>query len=133
MTDTPPMTARDVLNDLQQAATARNHAAALGLMTDDIVLFGTASANLDRAAASEYLRVVFDQDGVIRWDWTTIQVVDARAGAITFVALGTVGLDDGGQDQRDAERVPIRLSALIVDEGDRWRLRHFHGSTPETP
>jgi ketosteroid isomerase-like protein len=133
MTDTPLMAARNVLDDLQRAAVARDHAAALGLMTDDIVLFGTAGANLDRPSASEYLRLVFDQEGVIRWDWKTVQVVDARAGAVTFVALGTVGFHDGGQEQGEAERVPIRLSALIVDEGDRWRLRHFHGSTPEAP
>lgn len=131
MTDSPPLIARAVLDDLQRAVGARDRTAALALMTDDIVLFGTARANLDRAATSEYLQLILEQDGVIRWDWKTIQVVDARDGAITFVALGTVGLDDDGPDQRSAERQPIRLSALIVDEGDGWRLRHFHGSTPE--
>jgi ketosteroid isomerase-like protein len=129
MTDPPAMIARAVLDDLQDAAMAKDHAAMLALMTDDVVLFGTAAANLDRAAAADYLRAVVEQDGVIRWDWETVQVVEARTGAIVFVALGTVGLD-GADVQQDAERQPIRLSALVVDDGDRWRLRHFHGSIP---
>jgi ketosteroid isomerase-like protein len=126
------MTPRAFLAELQHAVAAKDRAATLDLLTGDVVLFGTAAANLDRATTDAYLQQIFELDGVVRWDWETIHVVDERAGAITFVALGSVDVVEPGQLPAEQPQ-PIRLTALIVDDGDRWRLRHFHGSTPEAP
>jgi ketosteroid isomerase-like protein len=117
--------ARSILAELQQAASARDTDALLDLLTGDVVLFGTVAANLDRTSSEAYIQLLMAQDATIAWDWETVQVVDERPGAVTFVALGTVGLSS------DPGRDPIRLTCLAVDDGDRWRLRHFHGSVPQ--
>ena len=118
---------RNLLHDLQGAVRAKDHRAALGLFTEDAALLGTAAASLDRDAVSSYLMRVFNQTGYVSWEWETISVLDARPGAITFVALGTVAME-GVPD--DDSRDPIRLTCLAVEERDRWRLRLFHGSIP---
>ena len=115
-----------LLDDLQAAATAQDVARTLDLFTEDAVLLGTAAANLDRHEISSYLARVFDQPHGIRWEFEVVRVVDSRPGVVTFVALGTVGFD-GPDESRD----PFRLTCLAVDDGDRWRLRHFHGSIPD--
>jgi uncharacterized protein (TIGR02246 family) len=117
----------DLLDDLQGVVRAKDLAAALGLFTEDAALLGTAAASLDRDAVSRYLMRVFDQTGYVSWEWETISVLDARPGAITFVALGTVAMED---DPDDESSDPIRLTCLAVEEGERWRLRLFHGSVP---
>ena len=66
--------------------------------------------------------------GHARWDWETIEVVDARPGTITFVALGTAGWEGGPAEPA----VPYRMSCLIVDDGDRWRFKLQHGAVTQT-
>lgn len=100
---------------------------ALALFTEDAALLGTAAANLDREAVSDYLALVLDQTGYVRWDWEEVAVVDSRAGAVTFVALGSVRMEDDPDNDAPA---PIRLTCLMVEESERWRLRLFHGSIP---
>jgi len=119
---------RALLEDLQAAVRAKDLAATLELFTEDAALLGTAAANLDRTAVTGYLARVFDQPGYVLWDWRTVSVVDARPGALTFVALGVVSLagDPGGRASD-----PVRLTCLAVDDGERWRLRVFHGSVPQ--
>ena len=119
---------RSLLSDLQRAVRAKDHAAVLDLFTEDAALLGTAAANLDREAVSSYVARVFDQTGYVHWEWDTVTVLDARPGAVTFVALGTVSL---AGDPDDDSRDPIRLTCLAVEDGERWRLRLFHGSVPQ--
>jgi uncharacterized protein (TIGR02246 family) len=119
----------ELLDDLQRAVRAKSHAAALDLFTEDAALLGTAAANLDRDAVSNYLALVLDQTGYVRWDWEEISVLDSRPGAITFVALGLVRLEDHPEDDSPS---PIRLTCLAVEETERWRLRLFHGSIPSS-
>ena len=114
-----------LLSELQSAVTARDLARTLDLFTEDAVLVGTSAANLDRGEVSSYLALLFDQPYGMRWDFEIVRVVDSRLGALTFVALGTVGFD-GPHESRDR----FRLTCLAVEDGDRWRLRHFHGSIP---
>jgi uncharacterized protein (TIGR02246 family) len=120
----------DLLGELQKVVRAKDHEAALDVFTEDAALLGTAAANLGRSAVSNYLAAVYGQAGYIRWDWETVSVLDVRAGAVTFLALGTVGLDDVGADDYPRDR--MRLTCLAVEDGERWRLRLFHGSIPAT-
>jgi uncharacterized protein (TIGR02246 family) len=112
-----------LLSQLQSAATAQDLAGMLDLFTEDAVVLGTSAANLDRRELTAYVTALFELPHCIHWDFEMIRVVDSRVGALTFVALGTVGLD-GPDESRDQ----FRLTCLAVDDGDRWRLRHFHGS-----
>ena len=118
--------AQGILNDLQSAATAHDLPAMLDLLTEDIVLLGSAAASLDRDAATAYVEQVLAYEYPLLWEFETVRVIDSRPEAVTFVALGSVGFD-GPDEPRD----PFRLTCLAVDEGDRWRLRHFHGSVPQ--
>ncbi len=116
-----------MLAELQDAVRTNDHATALDLFTEDAALLGTAAANLGREAVGHYLTLVLDQTGHVRWDWEEVSVLDSRPGAITFVALGSVRIE--GDPEADPPS-PIRLTCLLVEEPDRWRLRLFHGSLP---
>jgi len=116
-----------LLSDLQAAAEHQDLARMLDLLTADAVLLGSGAANMDHSAIEAYLARLFEAPYVVRWDFETVHVLDSRESAITFVALGTVGFEGSG-DPRDA----FRLTCLAVDDGDRWRLRLFHGSIPAT-
>jgi uncharacterized protein (TIGR02246 family) len=122
-----PALVRHLLDDLQDAVRVKDVAATLDLFTEDAALLGTAGHGLDRDAVSDYLMRVFDQTGYVSWDWQTVSVLDARPGAVTFVALGTVAIaGDPDVDSSD----PIRLTCLAVEDSERWRIRLFHGSVP---
>jgi uncharacterized protein (TIGR02246 family) len=123
--DEPSAVVHSILEALQAAAETHEADAFLDLLTEDAVLVGTAAANLDRPAVETYLQAVAGADGTVRWRFDTVQVVDARPDAVTFVAVGTVGWDGGEEPNR------FRLTGLIVREAVRWRLRLFHGSVPQ--
>jgi uncharacterized protein (TIGR02246 family) len=120
--------AQTLLASLQAAVRDKDAAATLAHFTHDATLVGTAAANLDRPAIEGYVETVFAQSGYVHWEWDMVTVVDERPGAFTFLALGTVGLDDGSPD---APRDAFRLTCLAVDETDAWRIRVFHGSVPQ--
>jgi uncharacterized protein (TIGR02246 family) len=124
----PQMIARELLAALQDASRDGDLELAKALFTGDAALFGTAAESFGREQVGLYLEQVFAEDGYVRWDWETVRTLDCRPGAITFVALGTVGFDGPGADE---ERFPIRLTCLAVEIGGRWLLRHFHGSIPQ--
>ena len=117
-------TAREVLAELQDCVAAKDLGGLGQLMDDDVALFGTASANLDRDHTMAYLRRVLAQQGVIRWEWDRIRSLVSEPDFLCFAAVGTVGLE--GDD-----RQPFRLTCVAVADEGRWRLRHFHGSVPE--
>ena len=87
--------ARELMSALQSVARAKDLAAALDLFTGDAAVLGPGDANFDREAVTRHVELVLSQPGHARWDWETIEVVDARPGAITFVALGTAGWEGG--------------------------------------
>jgi uncharacterized protein (TIGR02246 family) len=114
---------RHLLRDLQTAMRDRDPAAALDLFAEGASLLGTSATNLDREAVDDYLSaLVLEPTGYPLWDWETVSVVDSRPGAITFVALGTVGWAD---DPADDSRTPMRLTCLMLENADRWRIGLF--------
>jgi uncharacterized protein (TIGR02246 family) len=117
---------RSLLHDLQTAMRDRDLAAALDLFTDGAALLGTSATNLGRQPVDEYLSaLVLEPTGYPLWDWETVSVTDSRPGAVTFIALGTVGWAD---DPADDTRTPMRLTCLLLEDADRWRIGLFHGS-----
>jgi uncharacterized protein (TIGR02246 family) len=124
------LTARRVLAQLQDAVAAKDLSKLAELFDDDVVLFGTAAANLDRVQTAAYLARVAGQEGTIRWEWEQVLPLFDRPEVFVFAAIGTVGLDDA-QGRTVGEREPFRLTCVAVAQDGHWRLRHFHGSVPE--
>jgi uncharacterized protein (TIGR02246 family) len=119
-----------LLDNLQTAMRNRDRAAALDLFTESASVLGTGTTNLGREAVDGYLSaLVLEPTGYPHWDWETVSIADSRPGAVTFLALGTVGWED---DPTDDLRTPMRLTCLMVEDADRWRIGLFHGSVVET-
>ena len=117
-------TVRDVLGRIQSAADERDVEAAAKLFADDAVLMGTVDTSIGAAAIRNYLRLVFDQPGTIRWDWADVRVLHEGTGIVAAVGMGQVGFSD------EPERDLFRLSLLLVETEQEWLIRHFHGSIP---
>jgi uncharacterized protein (TIGR02246 family) len=121
---------RSILDQLQAAVRAKDLDALSELFDDDIVLFGTAAANMNRHETTSYLTQLIAQEGTIRWEWDTVVPLLDESGLLAFAVLGTVGLDD--QDGRpEGQRDLFRLTGVAVERDARWRLMHFHGSVPQ--
>ena len=129
MTD-PESTARQLLDEIQEATAAKDADKLADLFADDVVLFGTAAANIGRHETIAYLHRVLAQDGTIRWHWKQVEPLLAEPGVICFAVVGSVGFEFPG-DEPDGARDAFRLTILAVEEGGRWRVRHFHGSVPQ--
>lgn len=99
--------------------------------TTIVVQFGTAAANLDRAQTMAYLELVVVQEGTIRWEWEHVLPLLDKPDLLVFAVIGTVGFDDG-QGRPVGGRDDFRLTCVAVAQDGRWRLRHFHGSVPQT-
>jgi ketosteroid isomerase-like protein len=119
--------ARELLAELQDAVVARDVDWLSQIFDDDVALFGTGGENLDREQSLQYLRRVVALDDVIRWDWTRVRPLTSGSGVVSFAVVGTVGFEGWSDEQRQA----FRLTCVAVNDGTRWRLRHFHGSVPE--
>jgi uncharacterized protein (TIGR02246 family) len=119
--------ARELLTALQDAVAAKDLDKVSSIFDDDVAVFGTGSANLDRAESIAYLTQVLAQDGVIRWDWVRVRPLVSTDDVLCFAVVGTVGLDGWAEADRD----DFRLTCVAVKDKERWRLRHFHGSVPQ--
>ena len=124
-------TAEALLAALQAAVAQKDKAALASLFDDEAVLFGTAAENLDRAATGAYLARVVDQPGTVRWGWDQVVPLWESNEVLAFAVVGTVGFDDE-QGRPDGPRDDFRLTCVAVSTDDGWRLRHFHGSVPQT-
>jgi uncharacterized protein (TIGR02246 family) len=122
--------AHQLLTELQEAVTAKDEERMMALFADEVVLFGTTAANLDRGQTHEYIQAVLAQPGAIRWEFDQVVPVARDGAVLAFACVGSVGFDDASGEP-DGERQPFRLSCVAAHEDGRWRLTHFHGSVPE--
>jgi uncharacterized protein (TIGR02246 family) len=125
-------TARDVVAMLQHgvdtAIAEHDPAPVLACFTDDPVLVGTSRYNRGAEAAHVYLQALATGTTTLRWHLGRCDVFLDTDDLIGFGAEGEVEwADDDG-----AGRDPFRLTIVAERSGDRWRVRHFHGSLPES-
>jgi SnoaL-like protein len=126
VTNTGVEDAGAVLRTLQELIDARDLEGLLELFDEGSVLIGTSGDGRDRSGILRYLQAVVDQPGALRWEWTEVILFHRADGVVGFAAFGDVVVVEDGSEWRK----PIRMTALAVREGGRWKLRQFHGSIP---
>jgi uncharacterized protein (TIGR02246 family) len=126
----PEQEARELLSRLQDAVASKDLDLLTTLFAEDVVLFGTAAANLGREQTERYLAAVVAQDGVIRWAWDTVLPLVHEPELLVFSVLGSVGLETA-DGRPTGEREVFRLTCVAVQRDGRWLLQHFHGSVPQ--
>jgi uncharacterized protein (TIGR02246 family) len=130
MSDDPEAKARGLLTELEEVLAAKDLDQMADLFTHDAVLIGDAIENFDREAIVAYLDLMANMTPTVRWRWDQVAAVFSGPGALSFAAAGTIAFhDQAGLMMSGPER--FRLTGLAVDDGDRWRWRHFHGSEPQ--
>lgn len=130
MTSDPPAgldTVHAVLDRLQDLLSSRDLEAHRDLLTEDVVLFGSAAASFGRDEARGYLGRVLDQPARLRFDWHDVRVVASVPGLVTAAAVGEAVFVADGTEERDA----LRLSLVLRETVDGWQVQHFHGSVPQ--
>jgi len=123
--------ARGVLIELQDGFAAHDLPAVTRLLDDDAVVFGTAAENVDGGQSRAYVAGMLAREGTVRWSWDRVIPVLAEPAVLAFGVIGTVGFEDA-QGQALGERQPFRLTCVAVLRDGRWRLKHFHGSVPQS-
>lgn len=117
-----------LLADLQAAMTTRDLDAVVQVFDAELVVFGTAASNVDPEESVAYLKQVLAQPSAIRWAWDDVKPIARDGNVFCFAAVGTVGFDRDSDEERQA----FRLTCAAVQDGSGWRIRHFHGSVPQT-
>lgn len=129
MTTDAESAARGLLAELEERLAGKDLNRITDLFTNDVVLIGDAVENFDRDTTVAYLRLMAEMKPTVRWDWNRVAVLLSKPGLLSFAAAGTMAFyDETGQRMGDPE--PFRVTCLAVEESDRWRWRHFHGSAP---
>jgi SnoaL-like domain len=123
--------AQGILAELQDGFAARDLAAVTRLLDDEVVVFGTAAENLDVEQSRDYIARMMAQDGVVRWGWDRVVPLLFETTVLAFAVVGTVGFQDA-QGRVLGARHAFRLTCLAVLLDGKWRLRHFHGSVPQS-
>ena len=118
--------ARELLDRLEAGVIARDASALDELCTSDVVLFGTAGANVGSEEVGRYLRLVVDSNSTIRWLLDRWSVVHNDGEHLLVAASGHVEFDEG----EGPERSEFRLSLWLLRENGDWKIGHFHGSVP---
>ena len=124
--------ARSVLDRFEEGVAASDVDALMSLCTDDVVLFGTARANVGSDASRDYIGVLVEIYATIRWHLDPIGVVHADEERVVVAGFGEVEHSEVEHGAAAApERTPFRLTLVLARVGDDWRIAHFHGSVPE--
>jgi uncharacterized protein (TIGR02246 family) len=122
-------TARGLLAELEERLATHDLDQMVDLITDDVVLIGDAVENFDRDETVAYLSLMADMKFTVRWEWDRVAVLLSAPQLLSFAAVGTIAFyDESGEPH--GHREPFRLTCLAVEDGGRWRWRHFHGSAP---
>jgi uncharacterized protein (TIGR02246 family) len=130
MTDAE-LRARSVLAELEDRLASHDLPTMADYFTDDVVLIGDSEENFDRESTVAYLSVMADMSATVHWEWDRVAVVLDAPGILGFGAAGTMVFHDPeGKPMGDPE--PFRVTCLAVEEHGTWRLRHFHGSAPQS-
>ena len=115
-----------VLRALVAALQARDVEAALRLFAEDAVLLGAGRQERahGQAQVRDLLAGLLALPHTIGWEWDEIST-SAEGGVVWFLL-------DGRLVQRDAveDRLPYRISGVVVERGGRHVLAQFHGSLP---
>jgi hypothetical protein len=130
MTDAEQV-ARGILSQLQDGFVAHDLAAVLRLLDDEVVVFGAGGEGLGAEQSKDYVSRMLAQEGVVRWGWDRVVPLLSEPTVLVFAVRGTVGFDDA-QGHALGGRSPFRLTCVAVLRDGRWRLRHFHGSVPQS-
>ena len=122
----PQEVAQRLLRSLVAALRARDLEAATGCFTDDAVLLGSeAGERADGVAAIRaFLGAFFDQPVTIGWEWDAITA--DRLGDVVWFLLEGEAVLQGELEQR----MPYRLSGVMLERGGRAALAQLHGSEP---
>ena len=122
----PAAVVEQVLQALMRALRARDLEAALGLFAADAVLLtsGRHEPVSDSDELRAFLRALLARDTTLGWEWEQVSAAE-QAGAVWFLLTGEVVLL-GGREQR----LPYRISGVVVERGGRHVLAQFHGSQP---
>ena len=129
--------ARSVLDRFEEGIAASDVDALMSLCTEDVVLFGSARANVGSEASRDYLGLIVETYATIRWHLDPIEVVHADEARVVVAGFGEVEHSEveHGEVERGAaaapERTPFRLTLVLARAGEDWRIAHFHGSVPE--
>ena len=120
----PPAAVADaVLRALVDALRGRDVEGALRAFAPDAVLLG--AGGQERAHGHGELRRLlvdlFALPHTIAWEWQAV-TAGAEAGVVWFLLQGTLLQDD--------DRLPYRLSGVVVERSGRHVLAQLHGSLP---
>jgi uncharacterized protein YceH (UPF0502 family) len=119
---------RDLLTGLNAAMAARDLPATLALFSGDAVLLGSGAG--ESASGEDELRAFFvrffQRAHTLGWQGDDLTVGD-RAGVLWFLLVGEAVLT--GEHE---ERLPYRLSGVLVPQDGGYRLALVHGSEPAT-
>jgi len=131
MTKDPEAAARGLLAELEERLAGKDLDQITDLFAEEVVLIGDEGENFDRASTVAYLGLMAEMAPTVRWSWDRVAVVWSSPEVLSFAGAGTIWFDDAA-GQRMGEPGPFRVTCVAVDDGDRWRWRHFHGSRPAT-
>ena len=127
----PEVVARGILTELQDGFAAHDLAAVTALLDDEVVVFGAGGEGLDPEQSRAYVARMMAPEVTVRWSWDRVIPVLTDATVLSFAVRGTVGFDDAHGRPLGA-RQPFRLTCIAVLRDGKWRLRHFHGSVPQS-
>ena len=131
MTGKAEQAARGILAELEERLASKDRDRILAQWTEDAVLIGDAAENFTRAQTVAYLTGMAEMAPTVRWVWEHVSVLLSAPAVLVFAAVGTMGFYDAeGALMGDTER--FRTTCLAVEELGGWRLRHFHGSEPQS-
>lgn len=126
MTEDGAAIARALLDRFEAGIAARDLTALIEMCTEDVVLYGSARANVGREEARRYLELVV-QANTLRWLLDSWSVLHHDDKYLLLAATGQVEFDEG----TGPERSDFRLSLWLVRETETWKIGHFHGSVPD--
>ena len=124
----PPEDVTDaLLRSLGSALRRRDLEAAVGCFARDAVLLGSGPVERADGAAEirAFLTAFFAQPVTLAWEWDAVTAT--RAGDVVwFLLVGEAVLRGDDAD----ERLPYRISGVIVERDGRPAFAQFHGSQP---
>lgn len=127
MSDTTRVEIETALHRLNALVGGKDMAVAELFDSGSALLVGSETGEIARGrpAIAAFFQSLFAQPVTIGWDWASLET-GAEGDVLWFFAEGHAVLDRAGQ----VDRVPYRLSGILVRRPGGLIWRQFHGAEP---
>lgn len=114
---------RAILRDMEQAFALGDADRINHRFDEQVQFFGSGGTADGIGETAAYIRASVAHIDQMTWDYDTVGTIQESPDMQAVFAVGEMRM------RSDGRRAPYRLTFVLCQRGEEWKIVHFHGST----